>query len=254
MPAGLRCLLYERPMVEWLDSGEIGMSRLLNKASVVTQSQVLAGLGRTTLRSIRPQDHERLGGLVGRLSSRALRARFHGVCDLSPRCMVTMCTVNPEHSLALVVTAQVAGMEHIVADARFSVAGGHACDAEAHPCKAPHRDHESPAVTAEFALMVDEAWQGQGLGTWAMKALEQAARDAGLTWLQGSVLRDNKPMRALMLRCGYALDINPDDDQLLVAQKCVTQSAQRVAREVADHGLLTSWVRSTWQGLAFHAL
>jgi hypothetical protein len=68
------------------------------------------------------------------------------------------------------------------------------------------------------------------------------------------VLRDNKPMRALMLRCGYALDIDPDDDQLLVAQKCVTQSEQRVARAVADHGLLTSWVRSTWQGLAFHAL
>jgi GNAT superfamily N-acetyltransferase len=229
-------------MVEWLDSGEIGMSRLLNKASVVTQSQVLAGLGRTTLRSIEPQDHERLGGLVGRLSSRVLRARFHGVCDLSPRCMVSMCTVNPEHSVALVVTAQVAGVEHIVADARFSVAGGHACN------------HESPAETAQFALMVDEAWQGQGMGAWAMKALEQAARDAGLTWLQGSVLRDNKPMRALMLRCGYALDIDPDDDQLLVAQKCVTQSAQRVAREVADHGLLTSWVRSTWQGLAFHAL
>jgi acetyltransferase len=241
-------------MVEWLDSGEIAMRRLLNKPSVVTQSQVLAGLGRTTLRCIEPQDQERLGALVGRLSSRALRARFHGVCDLSPRCMVSMCTVNPEHSLALIVTAQVAGVEHIVADARFSVAGGHACDGDVHACEAPNRHHESPAETAEFAVMVDEAWQGQGLGAWAMQALEQAARDGGLTWLQGSVLRENKPMRALMRRCGYALDINPDDDQLLVAQKCVTQSAQRAAREVVDHGLLTSWARSTWQGLAFHAL
>ena len=48
--------------------------------------------------------------------------------------------------------------------------------------------------TAEFALLVDDLWQEEGVGTLLVESLAAAARRAGIGWLVGDVLSGNSRM------------------------------------------------------------
>ncbi|HVF64384.1 MAG TPA: GNAT family N-acetyltransferase [Casimicrobiaceae bacterium] len=56
---------------------------------------------------------------------------------------------------------------------------------------------ESPEA-AEFALIVVDAFQGQGVGKRLLHELVRAARERGIACLRGQVLADNEPMLALL--------------------------------------------------------
>ena len=145
--------------------------------------------GRLTLRPILPQDQPLLGALVERLSPAARRNRFHGAVKLSPTLLRYMTCVDYRSHLAVVISTLVDGVESLVADARYVV--------------------QADGRAAEFALMVDDAWQRQGIGSWALRSLHRAAVQAGVVHLHGDVLEENTPMLGLVQRCGYAL--NPAD-------------------------------------------
>jgi acetyltransferase len=57
--------------------------------------------------------------------------------------------------------------------------------------------------SAEFGLVVEDSWQGRGLGSALMDALETCARSRGIAALIGYVLRDNHDMCRLMRARGY---------------------------------------------------
>lgn len=61
---------------------------------------------------------------------------------------------------------------------------------------------ETPG-TAEFGIVVADAWQRQGLARVLMTKLEEKARNMGFTSLVGYVLRGNEGMQKLMQRLGY---------------------------------------------------
>jgi len=67
------------------------------------------------------------------------------------------------------------------------------------------------AGRCEFAISVDAAYGGTGLGTALMRALIDAATRRGLTEMVGFVLGTNKPMLALARRLGFAIAYDPDD-------------------------------------------
>ena len=54
--------------------------------------------------------------------------------------------------------------------------------------------------TAEFAIVVGDDWQGQGLGAELLAGLGDAARDVGVTRLRASMLADNAPIHRLIDR------------------------------------------------------
>ena len=58
---------------------------------------------------------------------------------------------------------------------------------------------------AEFALIVADAWHGQGLGSKLMERLMVAAREMGVKRLKGDILSGNHPMLALMSKLGFTL-------------------------------------------------
>lgn len=58
---------------------------------------------------------------------------------------------------------------------------------------------------AEVAFSVDDAHQGQGIGSALMRHLVGIARAAGLRVLTAEVLPDNAPMLKVFERCGLAI-------------------------------------------------
>ena len=58
---------------------------------------------------------------------------------------------------------------------------------------------------AEFAVVVDDRWQRQGLGSHLLRTLGMHAARAGIARLTGMVLTDNWPMLTLLARCGCEL-------------------------------------------------
>ena len=148
------------------------------------------------LQPLLPQDDELIGALVNRLSPEQNRMRFHRAVKPTPTLLNYLAWVDYQQHLALVLTAQIDGVETVIGDVRFFV------DAE---------DGEA----AEFSLMVDPRFQRRGLGRWAMQALQAAAARLGLSCLHGCVDTGNTGMLALMQRCGCLLTRDREDRNMM---------------------------------------
>lgn len=176
-----------------------------------------------TMRPILPQDAKLLERMLDGLAPEARRNRFHGAIRLSSNHLLQMSNVDYRSHLAMVVTTEVDGAEHLIADARYVVEPG--------------------GDGAEFALVVADGWQCQGVGAWAMQSLQRAATNAGLQWLHGDVLNGNPPMLSLMKRCGFALSPDAEDEQVVKAQRRL--GAQGVPPPTVRRDL-RSWLRRAW--------
>jgi len=134
--------------------------------------------GRTaSIRKVGMQDASRLENFVQALSPQARRQRFFGaVSTLSPHRLREMLAA-PGLSLGAF------GEDgRIVAHAQYALVGGQ----------------------AEFALVVDDGWQGKALGEQLLSLLKRHARDAGARVLGGFMLADNQAMRRLAATLGFA--------------------------------------------------
>jgi acetyltransferase len=67
---------------------------------------------------------------------------------------------------------------------------------------------------AEFAIVVDDAWQGRGIGGRLLERLAKIARLRGVRQLYGDVLSVNRSMLGLVGKLGFVLQRNPDDPAL----------------------------------------
>jgi acetyltransferase len=180
--------------------------------------------GRTVLvRAARPADAPAVQAFVRWLSPLARRRRFLGaLSELSPAQLDRLTRVQDPRDLSLVALAGGAEGGPIVAMAQYV--------------------RDDPA-SAEFALVVADAWQGQGLGTRLLERLLARAAEAGVRRMSGFVLADNAPMRGLAAR--FEFDSAPDRDPELVRVErrlappaSATRFAQRVRRLVAPFGAL----------------
>lgn len=178
-------------------------------------TRVLRSGRRLTLRPVLPQDSLLIGQLMAALSPGARRARFHAAVNLSARRLLQMSCVDYAQHLALVVTTEICGEEFVIAEARYSVLGD--------------------AQTAEFALLVDERWQRQGVGAWALQALLRAAKSAGLQQLQGEVLSHNTAMLALMQRLRFGCMASAGAGGESGVRKLVLHLAPMTHRSGTDH-------------------
>lgn len=176
-----------------------------------------------TMRPILPQDATLLAQLLDGLAPETRRNRFHGAIRLSSTRLQQMSDIDYRRHLAMVVTTEVEGAERLIADARYVVDPG--------------------GCGAEFALVVADDWQCQGVGAWAMQSLQRAASSSGLQWLHGDVLSGNLSMLSLMQRCGFALSPDAEDEQVVRAQRRL--GPQGVQLPAERHGL-RSWLRCAW--------
>ncbi len=134
----------------------------------------ILGGSKVTIRPIRPDDAPRLQALVRRLSPESAYLRF-----LSPRRELpddmarTLANVDYEKRMALVAEVKRDGQEDVIAVARYAVLAGE-----------PHK--------AEFAIVVQDDYQGRGLGTLLMKRLVAYASARGIRRAVGQILSENE--------------------------------------------------------------
>lgn len=136
------------------------------------------------LRPIQSGDVDRLLGLARRFSRETMYLRFHHVVTRMSREEATrFCTIDYDHTFALVVTIGEESNERLLAVARYY--------------RLPRED------VAEFAIVVADRYQKQGIGTYLMKELAAAAKETGIRYLEGDVLVENREMMHVIEACGF---------------------------------------------------
>jgi len=153
-----------------------------------------------TIRPIRPEDAESEVAFVNNLSPTAKRFRFMGAVDkLSREMLVRFTQIDYRREMALVAIVERGPMSGQHGVARYAI----------------NPDERS----CEFAIVVSDQIQKQGIGTRLMQALMDAARDHGLTKMEGSVLKDNAPMLKLMKELGFTSSRDPDDPGVVLVER-----------------------------------
>jgi acetyltransferase len=140
------------------------------------------------LRALTPEDAAQVQTFVRGLSSRSRYERFFtSIAELSPK-----------------------QLERITAGADLSLS---AFDAAARLVGLAEYARSSE-LEAEFAIVVADEWQGQGLGAQLVGALLEHAKRSGIARLAGVTHTRNRAMRILARRLGFG--VRPDEDPDLV--------------------------------------
>lgn len=152
-----------------------------------------------TIRPIRPEDAESEQTFVRALSSETKCMRFMSALNaLTPADLARLTQIDYATEMALVAVLPDEGGRQ-VGVARYAL--------------------RPDGRTAEFAVVVDGAIRGQGIATWLMSELMDAARGRGATRIVGDVLATNRPMLALMEKLGFEVRSVPSDRTLVRVEK-----------------------------------
>lgn len=153
-----------------------------------------------TIRPIRPEDALAEQAFVRNLSAEARRFRFMGtITELSSEMLARLTQIDYRTEMALVAELGEGETREQIGVARYGI----------------NPDRRS----CEFAIVVSDRVQHQGIGTRLMKALMEAARDHGLTRIEGTVLRRNDAMLSLMRDLGFEVLPVPDDPEIAAVRR-----------------------------------
>ncbi|MDT8439751.1 MAG: bifunctional acetate--CoA ligase family protein/GNAT family N-acetyltransferase [Wenzhouxiangellaceae bacterium] len=161
--------------------------------------------GRTlTVRPIRPEDATIEQEFVRNLSDESRYYRFmQTVNELTPQLLARFTQIDYDREMALIaVLEHDDGREQQVAVARYTV--------------------DPDETSCEFALTVDDDWQGLGLGHHMMSELMRIGRARGMDRIHGEVLSANSHMLGLMQRMGFSIRSCPDEPELKLVEHPLT--------------------------------
>jgi acetate---CoA ligase (ADP-forming) len=143
------------------------------------------------IRPITADDAGRLLAMWDRTSVESRRARFLGTFDLNERNVHRFTDLDPQLQYGVVATRGRGDNERILGVARY----------ERDPDDRSH---------AEFAALIEDRYQGRGIGTALVRQVAQAGADAGIRTLTGDILSDNVRMLNLVRELG--LEYHSDRD------------------------------------------
>src|SRR6185436_15775016 len=136
-----------------------------------------------TIRVTTPEDEKTLADLFHRLSPQSRRQRFFSVGEPSPNLLRSFCdSSHPEKQLTLVVSRRTEDKESIVA------AGSYIGTSE---------------KSAEVSFVVDDRFQGKGLGTHLLERLALLASRFGFTRFWAVTQLENKAMLEVFRHSGF---------------------------------------------------
>ncbi len=134
---------------------------------------------RIRIRPILPEDEPRLVTLYGRLSRDTAYQRFFGVMkQLPPTWARHFAHVDYRRRMALVAERSLEWGPELIGVARYEPSDGE--------------------DTVEVALVVQDYWQGKGLGTILLQEILRVAEANGIHHLRADVLADNFRMLRLL--------------------------------------------------------
>lgn len=141
-----------------------------------------------TIRPIRAEDSGMEQEFVRHLSEDSRYFRFMGsLRELPAKKLKSFTEIDYDRHMAFIATIMQEGKELEIGVARYVAI--------------------EPAERCEFAIAVDDAWQGSGVAGLLMISLEDAARERGFKTMWGIVLASNYKMlkfaRQLGFRCWH---------------------------------------------------
>lgn len=149
-----------------------------------------------TIRPIRPEDEPLVVAFHRTLSQESIYFRYFHMMSLSARIaherLIRICFTDYDREMALVVDRRdpATGEHRLLAVGRLS------------------RLHGRPE--AEFALLVSDPEQHQGLGTELLRLLLEIGRDEGLARISAEILRENQAMQRICQELGFTLRETPE--------------------------------------------
>jgi len=153
-----------------------------------------------TIRPIRPDDAESEKAFVRDLSQQAKRFRFMGTLNqLSPKMLARFTQIDYGREMALVAVTEENGEFIQQGVARYVI----------------NPDNTS----CEFAIVVSDNHQHQGIGTRLMKALMDAARHHNIDVIEGTVLSDNTAMLHLMTELGFSKKRSTEERDIYLVER-----------------------------------
>jgi acetyltransferase len=155
-------------------------------------TQLVVKDGRTVrVRPIRPEDAAAEAEFVKNLSLQARYFRFMlGLNELTPELLNRFTQIDYHRELALVAFADEGGREVEIGVARYKL--------------------QPDGTTVEYAIVVADAWQGQGLAKQLMQLLIAEAKVRGHQLMVGEILSQNTGVRHLMTSLGFKFRPHPD--------------------------------------------
>jgi acetyltransferase len=137
-----------------------------------------------TLRPIKPEDELLIGSLLERCSEQTISLRFfQRAIDIRHENLVKFCQVDYDREFAFVCVVKEGDGEKIIGDVRLS------------------RDPDGNE--AEMAILVEDAWQGKGIGKMLCSYAIEVAKDLGIKKIWMDILRINTYMLGLAERLGF---------------------------------------------------
>jgi acetyltransferase len=152
------------------------------------------------LRPIRPEDEPLLVAFHGTLSDRTVSLRYFHPMKLSTRVaherLTRICFIDYDREMALVAdsTRPDTGEHEILGVGRLSKIRG--------------------TDDAEFALLISDRFQRQGLGEALLSRLIQIGRDEKIARIFGMILPENVAMKRVCEKLGFRLEHRPDDSAI----------------------------------------
>jgi acetyltransferase len=161
-------------------------------AHFVTKRQLPNGMD-MVIRPIRPEDADMEQEFVRNLSEQSKYFRFmQAIDELSPQMLARFTQIDYSREMGLISVVHGAeDKEKQIGVARYSInPDGRSC---------------------EFAIVVADEWQRQGIAHLLMQQLLAAARSHGLRLMEGDVLSTNNDMLTLAAKLGFNIS-NSDED------------------------------------------
>jgi GNAT superfamily N-acetyltransferase len=143
--------------------------------------------GRVRVRPVDPGDGPRLQALLARMSTRTRWLRFHSpIAQLTASQLRSLVGADHHDHETLLAEVELEGRWHLVGFAQY------------------HRLHDG--AHADSAIVVEDAWQGRGIGRVLARCLAEAAGRAGIAALSGEVLSENRGALAFIRELAPRLD------------------------------------------------
>ena len=158
---------------------------------LVTKLQLPNGTD-MVIRPIRPEDAGIEQAFIRKLSERAKYFRFmQPITELSPQMLARFTQIDYSREMALIAVVYVDGAETEIGVARYIT--------------------NPDGKSCEFAIVIADNWQRQGIAHRLMQLLIETARSHALQIMEGEVLATNHEMLNLMVKLGFS--INPSEEE-----------------------------------------
>jgi len=157
------------------------------------------------IRPIHPDDDAIERAFIRGLSRDSRHNRLLGARNLTPEEIRHLTRIDYEREMAFIAATSEGGKACLLGVARYV--------------------RDADASSAEFAIVVADAWQRKGVGSLLLNTLLQHAGAGGIVRLHGITLATNQAMQGLARKLGFVHKHDPQDATVRQLEKSMESAA-----------------------------